>query len=147
MCRFANTPIIMFKKSSLLPVQPVFLSLQGVAYTTNNSKILLTRIGTTNDTSLSCYTNSTTCCRGVDNIRGYKGFGEWLFPNGESIVRKKSVTGDGFYYARFHQVVRLYRQGDIQTPQGTYCCRIPDSGGVLKTFCANIVGEFTINTI
>ncbi len=73
------------------------------------------------------------------------GTGEWLFPNGTSIVRRKRVPGDGFYYTRFHQVIRLYRQGDIQTPLGTYCCRIPDSGGVLRTFCANLIGEFIVH--
>ena len=68
------------------------------------------------------------------------GTGDWLFPNGTSIARN-SVTGSGFYYTRSHQVVRLYRQGDIQIPLGTYCCRIPDSGGEMRTFCANLVGE------
>ncbi len=71
------------------------------------------------------------------------GNGEWLFPNGESIARN-GVTGSGFYYTRFHQVLRLYRQADIQTPLGTYCCRIPDSGGEMRTFCANLVGEFFV---
>ena len=70
-------------------------------------------------------------------------FGEWLFPNGESIVRN-SATGTGFYWIRYYQVVRLYRQGDIQTPLGRYCCRIPDSGRVNRTFCANLIGELCI---
>ncbi len=69
------------------------------------------------------------------------GTGEWLFPNGTSVVRRKRVPGDEFYYTRFHQAIRLYRQGDIQTPLGTYCCRIPDSGGEMRTVCANLIGE------
>ncbi len=117
----------------------VFLSFQGTTYTTNNSNIVLTRIETANDTSLTCHTDSTTCCRGVDSSS--IGNGEWLFPDGTSIVRRKRVPDDGFYYTRFHQAVRLYRNDDIQTPLGTYCCRIPDSGGVLRTFCANLIGE------
>ncbi len=100
---------------------------------------------TTNDTSLTCHTDSTTCCRGADNgdPSSTMGTGEWLFPNGTIIVRNK-FTGSGFYYTRFHQVLRLYRQGDIQTSLGTYCCRIPDSGGVMRKFCANLVGEFIV---
>ena len=122
----------------------VFLSFQGITYTTNNSNIALTRIETTNDTSLTCHTDSTTCCRAVDKEpSSTMGTGEWLFPNGGSIVRKK-VTSSGFYYTRFHQAIRLYRNNDTQTPLGTYCCRIPDSGGVLRTFCANLVGEWCI---
>ena len=123
--------------------QGVFLSFQGTTYTTNNSNIVLTRIETTNDTSLTCHTDSTTCCRAVDSSSGM-GTGEWLFPNVTSIVRRKRLPrpGDGFYYTRFHQALRLYRNNDIQTPLGTYCCRIPDSGGVLRTICANLIGEY-----
>ncbi len=125
--------------------QPVFLSLRGLSYATNNNNILVTRIGTTNDTSLTCHTDSTTCCRGVDNgdPSSLIGTGEWLFPNGTSIVRNR-VTGSGFYYTRFHQVLRLYHQGDTdtQTPLGSYCCKIPDSGEEIRTFCANLIGEF-----
>ncbi len=82
--------------------QGVFLSFQGTTYTMNNINIVLTRIETTNDTSLTCHTDSTTCCRGKDKEpSSTMGTGEWLFPNGTSIVRKK-VTVSGFYYTRFH---------------------------------------------
>ena len=72
------------------------------------------------------------------------GTGEWILPNGKNIVRKK-VTGSGFYYTRFPQAIRLYRNDDIQTPLGTYCCRITDSGGVMRTFCANLISEWCIH--
>ncbi len=66
-----------------------------------------------------------------------------MFPNGESIVVvRKRLTGSGFYYTRFHQVLKLYRNDDTQTPVGTYCCRIPDSGGEIRTFCAYLIGEY-----
>ena len=74
------------------------------------------------------------------------GTGEWLFPNGTSISQNR-VTGSstsGFYWSRDYQVLRLYRQGDTRTPLGTYCCRLPDSGGEMRTFCANLVGEVNI---
>ncbi len=96
---------------------------------------------TTDDTSLTCHTDSTTCCRGVDNGDSSSSIGtvEWLFPN-ENEITENSVTSRGFYWSRDYQLLRLYRQGDIQTPLGIYCCRIPDSGGEMRTFCANIVG-------
>ena len=125
----------------------MYLSHGNTRYYANNTAISILSIMTTDDTSLTCHTDSTTCCRGIDNgdPSSIVDTGEWLFHNGESIVRNE-VTGDvEFYYTRFHQVIRLYRQGDIQTPLGTYCCRIPDSGGVLRTFCANLVGKFTKN--
>ncbi len=124
--------------------QPLFLSLQGVSYSTNKSNILVTRIGTTNDSALICHTNSTTCCRDRDNPQG--GSGEWLFPNG-TMITENSVTGSRFYWIRYHQVVKLYREGDLQFPLGTYCCRIPDGHGDVVTVCANLTGEFNISTI
>ncbi len=120
--------------------QPVYFSLWNMSYCSNNSDIVVTRIGPTNETSLICHTDSTTCCRGIHNPDSYNSFGEWLFPNGTMITRN-GVTGDGFYWIRYFKVVRLYRQGDIQAPLGRYCCRIPDSGGEMRTFCANLVGK------
>ncbi len=122
---------------------PVFFSIGEKKYFSNNSNVTVTRIGPADESSLNCHTDSTACCRGVDNKTSSVGTGEWLFPNGTSIVRRQRVPGDGFYYTRFHQVIRLYRQGDIQFPLGTYCCRLPDSDGVMRTFCANLTGELS----
>ena len=121
----------------------IYLSFQGGKYATNNSNILVTRIGTTNNTDLTCHTDSTTCCRGQDNLNGFNGIGEWVFPNGEKVAQN-NVTYDGFYWIRYYQSVRLYRQGDIQTPLGRYCCRIPDGTGVNRTFCVNLIGELIL---
>ncbi len=74
---------------------------------------------------------------------GSIGFGEWLFPNGTMITENR-VTG-GMYWVRKFQTGRLYRQGDIQNPLGTYCCRIPNRHGDVVSVCANLTGEFTIN--
>ncbi len=122
------------------PGQPVFLSLQGISYSTNNSNILVTRIGTSQESFLNCHTDSTTCCRDRDNPQG--GSGEWLFPNGTRIT-ENSIIGDRFYWVRNLQAVRLYRRGDIQTPLGSYCCRIPNRHGNVVSVCANLTGEFT----
>ncbi len=132
----------LFTFLTFLTAQKVYLSHGNTHYYVNNTAIILSSIMTTIDTSLTCHTDSTTCCRGIDkDPSSNMGTGEWLFPSGTRIVRN-SVTG--FYWSRYHQVVRLYRQGDIQTPLGHYCCRIPDSGGEMRTFCANFVGEFTL---
>ena len=128
--------------SLLLPTaQTVYLSHGNTHYYANNTRIIISSIMTTDDTSLTCHTDSTTCCRGIDNPSSGMGTGEWLFLNGMEIPRRNSITTNGFYWSRYHHVVRLYRQGDIQFPLGTYCCRIPDSGGEMRTFCANIIGE------
>ena len=64
-----------------------------------------------------------------------------MFSDGTRIAQN-SVTGDGFYWIRGYQTVRLYHQGGIQAPLGSYCCRIPDSFGAMRTFCVNLVGKF-----
>ena len=124
--------------------QSVFLSLGHTEYFVNNTQIIVTDIGSTDSTTLNCHTDSTTCCRGTHNPKGYNGFGEWVFPDGSRIAQN-SITGDGFYWIRGYQTIILYRQGNIQAPLGSYCCRIPDSYGANKTFCANHVGRLFIH--
>ena len=63
-----------------------------------------------------------------------------MFPDGSKIT-KNNVTSDGFYWIRYHKAVTLYRQGNIQAPLGSYCCRIPDRHEAMRTFCANLVGN------
>ena len=114
--------------------QSVFLSRQGITYTTNNSNILVTKIGSTDNTALTCHTKSTSCCT--------QGSGEWLGPSGQRIAENRN----GFSLTRDYRVLRLlYRQGDIQAPLGRYCCRIPDGLGRMATICANLISELTIN--
>ncbi|XP_064386521.1 uncharacterized protein LOC135335055 isoform X2 [Halichondria panicea] len=109
--------------------QSVFLSRQGITYTTNNSNILVTKIGSTDDTALTCHTDSPTCC--------IQGSGEWLFPSGQRIAENRN----GFSLTRRYQVLRLYRRGNTQTPLGHYCCRIPDSLGRMASICANLIAN------
>ena len=126
--------------------QSVFLSFGHTEYFVNTTPILVTRIELADDTALTCHTDSITCCRGRHNPNGSNGFGEWVFPNGSRIAQD-SVTGDGFYWIRGYQTVKLYRQGDIQAPLGRYCCRIPDNYGATRTFCANIVGTLFLHVM
>ncbi len=124
--------------------QSVYISLNGTKYFTNNSAIIVSEIGTFNNTALTCHTDSRNCCKGIHNPDGSKrGFGEWLFPNGSSIYRNSVMGDEGFYWIRYFQAIRLYRQGDIQNPEGSYCCVIPDYSDTIRTFCANLACEFT----
>ncbi len=83
---------------------PVFISVGETMYFTNNSNVTVTRIGPANQSSLNCHTDSTTCCRDVDDgiPSSIMGTGKWLFPNGTSIVQKRVSGDDGFYYTRFY---------------------------------------------
>ena len=63
-----------------------------------------------------------------------------MFPN-ESRIAQNDVVSDGFYWIRYHKVIILYRRDNIQAPLGSYCCRIPDNSGAMRTLCANLVGK------
>ncbi len=95
----------------------------------------MTKIGSTDDTALTCHTDSPTCC--------IQGSGEWLFPSGQRIAGNRN----GFSLTRRYQVLRLYHQGNTQTPLGRYCCRIPDGLGRMASICANLIVELTINCV
>ena len=65
-----------------------------------------------------------------------------MFPNRTRIDQNSIMgNGNGFYWVRGYRVISLYRQGNIQTPLGSYCCKIPDRYGASRTFCANLVGR------
>ena len=109
--------------------------------TTNNTEVLITELAETVDTTLTCHTDLTTCCRNSDNnMMGP--LGEWYYPDGR--VVPSTGAGEGFYRIRnAPQVVRLARRLALPGvtfaigPTGSYCCVIPTTGGEM-TFCANI---------
>ncbi len=123
--------------------QSVYLSLGNTNYFNNNTDIIVTRIRATNDSSLTCHTDLTSCCRPIHNNNSNMGMGDWLFPDAEHVLNRMDADSTNFYRVRYHQVIRLYRQGDIQAPLGSYCCRILDGTGEMRTFCANLVGEYS----
>ena len=106
-----------------------------------NSQIDIDSIGESDEQALVCHTDSPVCCRGMDNPNGFTGSGEWLFPNGTTIVRSQDVTvsdTDLFYRSRDTQLIRLHRRGNITMPTGTYCCIVPVASGGDKTFCVEL---------
>ncbi len=112
-----------------------------MAYNLNNTNILVTRIGSTVDTALTCHTNSTTCCRGTSDTNAGPGLGEWFFPNETEIVRRRNASDNMFYWVRGYQAVRLFHQGDFSDSLGSYCCIIPDNSGVDEKICVNFTGK------
>jgi len=99
-------------------------------------------IGTVEENALTCHTDSSVCCRGIDNPGSTNGLGDWVDVTGGQ-VSKDSVDGDGFYWVRGFGNVRLHRQGVDQSGQlGSYCCRIPDNKSTVTTFCVNLVGKY-----
>ena len=117
--------------------------------TTNNTEIFITDIGEDGGLpTLTCHTDSTTCCRSNADNNGNGSLGQWTYPNGSVILRNGAsmTAGEQFYVNRngFAQIIGLNRReaNNPVTPTGSYCCTVPTSAGEM-TFCANL-GEWIV---
>ncbi len=119
----------------------------GSIITTNNTEINITDIG--EDTtgglpSLTCHTDSPTCCRSVADNNYMGGLGQWTYPNGSMLLNKMDSlnAGQQFYFRRnAAQLIRLNRRKNATmnplSPTGSYCCTVPTTGRNM-TLCANL---------
>ena len=105
----------------------------------NNSDILISEIGVGDDGALLCYTDLTQCCRDEHSSSGMA-VGEWFYPNGSEVTI--SASGDDFYRNRGPSLVRLNRRNNATSPEGQYCCVVPDATFTNVTVCANLCKLF-----
>ena len=119
----------------------------------NHSYVDLSDVGTSENSSVQCHTDLSTCC---NNVQGSHR-GDWYFPNGDRL----QFSGD-IYEARVAQRVDLRRVSSaMSSPVGIYCCDIPteavnddsdisvratvyvglytDSGGKLKSLANKLI--------
>ena len=104
------------------------LSLNGSTYTTNNTVVLMDRIGDTLN-ALECVSDLRGCCQNPNR-------GQWLYPNGTQVPTNNA--GYGFYRNRGSMgQVFLRRRSHITSPTGTYCCQVPTAASVSNNemFC------------
>ena len=123
--------------------QSVYLTLGSTTFFTNNSEIVLTRIGSEDSNTLVCHTDAMTCCRGIHNANGKMGSGQWLLPGGGSVPKDEtsSSLSSAFFFTRGLRVLHLMRRSNLMFELGTYCCNIPDRKSNNNLFCANLVGK------
>ena len=122
-------------------VPPVYVSMGTTNYAVMNSQVAIETIGDTNETALTCRTDSTICCTGKDNPNSANGLGYWLLPNGTAVTRSQDITDsdtDLLYSVGDTGALRLHRRGSVSGPTGSYCCVIPDNTGVNMTFCVQL---------
>ncbi|XP_064386249.1 P-selectin-like isoform X2 [Halichondria panicea] len=110
--------------------------------TTNNTEIFITDIGEDGGLpTLTCHTDSTTCCRSNADNNGNGSLGQWTYPNGSVILRNGAsmTAGEQFYVNRngFAQIIGLNRReaNNSLTPTGSYCCTVPTSAGRDDLLC------------
>jgi len=82
----------------------------------NNSLLNIEDIGI-NDNALFCFTNITTCCRGVDMTTVIR---EWIYPNGDNVGNRATNI---ISRSRGPQSVVLHRN-DTLHPVGIFKCLI-----------------------
>ncbi len=119
-------------------VPPVYVSVGTTNYAVMNSEVAIDTIGETDDTALTCRTDSTICCTAQDNPNSTTGSGDWLFPNKTAVTRITGSDTDLLYSVGDTGALRLHRRGSVSGPTGSYCCVIPDSAGVSTTFCVQL---------
>ena len=102
----------------------------------NNSVILITEIGETNDTSnngLQCITDRRPCCATVPNRHG-----EWFFSDNGVVPNEASATT--FFRNRGDdRTVNLNRlNSDVMMPTGRFCCMVLDATDVNISTCVTV---------
>ena len=75
--------------------------------------------------ALVCVTSevNTRCCRRRDGGN----VGEWHFPNGTVVPRRRASPDGDFTRTGYTHQVRLNRMNDAMGPVGTYTCTVPDA--------------------
>ena len=96
----------------------------------NESNCPISLIGEGDAAALYCITDKVQCCASQH-------LGEFYYPDG-SLVNIRA-SGDSFYSNRGVGYIRLNRRNGAISPRERYKCVIPDSNGVEKIACINIV--------
>ena len=105
----------------------VYLSHNGEVIP-NRGYVLISGIGSSDDTALLCHTNRPPLPGGPKHSRG-----DWVAPNG---VRVNNDDVHGVARNRGPKVVRLKIYTDISagdSPEGIYSCEIKDNTSTLQT--------------
>ena len=119
----------------LTPCAGVYLSLGRTII--SSDRILITDIGEGDDGALLCFTDLIQCC----NSDSGRAEGQWLFPNGSSVLAGSAEVIGDFYFDRGPSVVRLHRRNNATSPTGQFCCEVPDATSTNMRACVNIMLE------
>ena len=101
----------------------------------------LSDIGLDNN-ALFCYTNLTTCCRGIDNPSGGAD-GAWRFPNNIVVGSKTGSSSSVFSRNRAERAILLHRGNSALGPSGIFTCEIPDGSSKDQNVYFGIYNEAT----
>ena len=85
----------------------------------NNSVVTMSDIGFNRDSALYCFTNVTTCCRGLD---GGVGPSQWYYPDNGTVPGRN--INQVFYRARGPKSVLLHLRENVSEPMGIFRCEI-----------------------
>ena len=106
----------------------VYLSLNGDIIP-NHGYVMISDIGSTDNTALLCHTNRPT--------RGRNSGGDWFAPYGDKVGSLSDFRNDvlGFGRNRGYMVVRLRRSwnSDIEPEEGIYHCVVEDADNIPQT--------------
>ena len=125
-CLFVHFPAI------APPPTGLYFRLNDTLYLPGET-VLISGIGVSNfietsdeGSALLCVTTNVNqrCCRGSDGGN----VGEWFFPDGSMVPRRRDEPENAFARTGYTQQVRLNRKDNAIMPTGAYSCRVPMSG-------------------
>ena len=75
----------------------------------------------------------------------YSQLGRWFFPDGTVVRSNSYFYNPGFFQTRGNDgTVKLHRRDStILSPNGLFCCVVPDANFANQVLCANIISKLS----
>ena len=111
-------------------------------FISNNTQVNIRSIGLSSDSpngALQCITDKNPCCFSSPHRRG-----EWYLPNRMLVLYQASQLNVGFYRSRGDNgrvyLNRLTSNNITQSPNGRFCCEVPDATDTNQILCV-VIGQ------
>ena len=99
-----------------------------------NAYVVISALGTTNDSALVCRTDQPDCCEG-DNITG-----GWFDPSG-TMISFDASSSQGLYSSGGSEGIHLLRGTGIPV-EGIYTCRVADGTSTIQTVFVGLYNDY-----
>ena len=132
LCQVLQNIGVVYAVQELVFIPDIYLSLNGDIIP-NHGYVVITDIGSTDNTALVYHTNRPPPYNGRDHSGG-----DWFAPDW-TIVSGQYVNDQGFKRNRGPMVVRLLRYTANDPPaEGIYHCLVPDTYEILRIFSVGL---------
>ena len=132
MCKYITCSRLLWVFNSV-PIPGVYLTLNG-DYIPNHGYVVISGIGSTDDTALICNTNRFGNRTTTSGSTYFHSGGNWHAPNGNTVGNRGSDDVPGFVRNRRPMMVILLRRTASDPPsEGIYYCVVEDDTFTYQT--------------